>query len=101
MIDGVPQLVMIFAVVGGDCLPCSVSYCILVKGSKSWTHVMAEHIWSAKDLHDCLYSSHPGHGTLLILNFGGVVMSIQFSKSFSLPMGIGASFLKVLISSAS
>jgi hypothetical protein len=35
LIDGVPQLVMIFAVVGGDRLPRSVSYCILVSGSKS------------------------------------------------------------------
>jgi hypothetical protein len=32
VIDGVPQLVMIFAVVGGDCLPCSISYYILVSG---------------------------------------------------------------------
>jgi hypothetical protein len=45
---------MITAVVGGDHLPCSISYCILVRGSESWTLVMAEHIRSAEDLHDCL-----------------------------------------------
>jgi hypothetical protein len=32
VIDGVPQLTMISATVGGDRLPCSVSYCILVSG---------------------------------------------------------------------
>jgi hypothetical protein len=45
---------MISAVVGGDRLPCSVSYYILVRGSESWTLVMAEHISTAEDLHDCL-----------------------------------------------
>jgi hypothetical protein len=35
VVDGVPQLIMIFAVVPSDCLPCSISYCILVCGSKS------------------------------------------------------------------
>jgi hypothetical protein len=45
---------MILAVVGGDRLPCSVSYCILLCGSESWTLVMDEHIRSAEDLHDCL-----------------------------------------------
>jgi hypothetical protein len=45
---------MISAVVSGDRLPWSVSYCILVCGSKSWTLVMAEHIRSIEDLHDCL-----------------------------------------------
>jgi hypothetical protein len=35
VIDGVPQLVMISAVVGGDHLPCSVSYCILVSGPEA------------------------------------------------------------------
>jgi hypothetical protein len=50
VIDGVPQLIMIFAIVGGDCLPCSVSYCILVCGSESWTLVTAEHIRSTKDI---------------------------------------------------
>jgi hypothetical protein len=45
---------VISAVVGGDRLPCSVSYCILVHGSESWTLVTAEHIRSAEDLHDCL-----------------------------------------------
>jgi hypothetical protein len=54
VIDGVPQLVMIYAVVGGDRLSCSVSYCILVSGPEGWTLVSAEHIRSADDLHDCL-----------------------------------------------
>jgi hypothetical protein len=45
---------MISAVVGGDRLPCSVSYCILIRGSKRWTLVTAEHIRFAEDLHDCL-----------------------------------------------
>jgi hypothetical protein len=40
--------------VGGDCLPCSVSYCILVSGPEGWTLVSAEQIRSADDLHDCL-----------------------------------------------
>jgi hypothetical protein len=79
MIDGVPQLVMIFAVVGGDCLPCIVSYCILVSGSKSWTHVMAEHIWSAKDLHDCLvlFSSRARNSLDSKLWQSGDVNSVQ------------------------
>jgi hypothetical protein len=54
VIDGVLQLIMIFAVVCGDHLPCNISYCILVSGSESCTLVMAEHIRSAEDLHDCL-----------------------------------------------
>jgi hypothetical protein len=54
VIDGVPQLVMISTIVGGDRLPCSVSYCILVSGLEGWTLVSAEHIGSADDLHDCL-----------------------------------------------
>jgi hypothetical protein len=41
-------------VVGGDRLPCSISYCILVRDSKSWTLVMAKHIRSAEDHHNCL-----------------------------------------------
>jgi hypothetical protein len=45
---------MIFVAVGGDSLPCSVSYCILVSGPKGWTLVLAEHIRSADDLHNCL-----------------------------------------------
>jgi hypothetical protein len=53
VIDGVLQLVMIFVVVGDDSLPCSVSYYILVSGTESWTLVMADHIRSAEDLHDC------------------------------------------------
>jgi hypothetical protein len=45
---------MIPAVVGGNRLPCSVSYCILLCRSESCTLVTAEHIRSAEDLHDCL-----------------------------------------------
>jgi hypothetical protein len=45
---------MISAAVGGDHLPCSVSYCILVSGPEGWTLVTAEHIRSADDLRDCL-----------------------------------------------
>jgi hypothetical protein len=54
VIDDVLQLLMISAVVGGDRLPCSVRYCILVSGSESWTLVMAEHISSIENLHNCL-----------------------------------------------
>jgi hypothetical protein len=54
VIDGVLQLLMISAVVCGDHLPCNVIYYILVSGSESWTLVMAEHIRSTEDLHDCL-----------------------------------------------
>jgi hypothetical protein len=54
VVDGVPKLVMISAVVGGDCLPCSVSYCILISGPEGWSLMSAEHIGSSKDLHDCL-----------------------------------------------
>jgi hypothetical protein len=54
VIDGVPQLVMISAAIGGDHLPCSISYCILVSGLEGWTLVSTEHIGSTDDLHDCL-----------------------------------------------
>jgi hypothetical protein len=54
VVDSVPQLMIISTVVGGDRLPCSVSYCILVSGHEGWSLVSAEHIGSAKDLHDCL-----------------------------------------------
>jgi hypothetical protein len=54
VVDGVPQLVMISAAVNGDCLPCSVSYCILVSGPQGWTLVTAEHIRSADVLYYCL-----------------------------------------------
>jgi hypothetical protein len=54
VVDGVPQLIMISVDVGGDCLPCSVSYYILISGPEGWTLVSAEHIGSAEDLHDCL-----------------------------------------------
>jgi hypothetical protein len=45
---------MISSAVGGDCLPCNVSYCILVSGPEGWFLVSAEHIRSTDDLHDCL-----------------------------------------------
>jgi hypothetical protein len=45
---------MIFVAVGGDRLPCSVSYCILACGPEGWSLVSAKHIGSAEDLHDCL-----------------------------------------------
>jgi hypothetical protein len=54
VVDVVPQLIMISAAVGGDCLPCNVSYCILVSGHEGWSLVMAEHIRFIDDLHDCL-----------------------------------------------
>jgi hypothetical protein len=54
VVDGVPQLIMISSAVGGDHLPCSVSYYILVSGPEGWSLVLAEHIRSADDLHDCL-----------------------------------------------
>jgi hypothetical protein len=54
VVDGVPQLIMIYSVVGGDRLPCSVIYCILVSGPEGWSLVSAEHIGSTDDLHDCL-----------------------------------------------
>jgi hypothetical protein len=54
VIDGVPQLIMVSTAVGGDGLPCSVSYYILVTGPVGWTLVLAEHIRSTDDLHDCL-----------------------------------------------
>jgi hypothetical protein len=54
VVDGVPKLVMISMAIGGDRLPCSISYCILVSGLEGWSLVSAEHIRSAEDLHDCL-----------------------------------------------
>jgi hypothetical protein len=54
VIDRVLQLVMICKVVGGDCLPCSVSYCISISFSESWTLVPTNHTRPVKDLHDCL-----------------------------------------------
>jgi hypothetical protein len=44
---------MISSAVGGDRLPCSVSYCILVSGREGRSLVSAEHIGSTNDLHDC------------------------------------------------
>jgi hypothetical protein len=54
VVDGVPQLIMISSAVGGDRLPCSVSYCIWVSGPEGWSLVSAEHIGSTDDLHYCL-----------------------------------------------
>jgi hypothetical protein len=54
VVDGVPQLIMISAAVGGDRLPCSVSYYNLVSGPEGWSLVLTEHIGSSEDLHDCL-----------------------------------------------
>jgi hypothetical protein len=54
VVDGVPQLIMISLAIGGDHLPCSVSYSILVSGPKGWSLVSAEHNGSTVDLHDCL-----------------------------------------------
>jgi hypothetical protein len=92
---------MISAVVGGDLLPCSISYCILVRGSESWTLVMDDHIRSAKDLHNCLvlFSSRARNPLDYEFRWSGDVEVVQ--KSLSLPLGIGASFLAVMISSAS
>jgi hypothetical protein len=45
---------MISSAVGGDRLPCSVSYCIRVSGLEGWSLVSAEHIGSTDDLHYCL-----------------------------------------------
>jgi type IV secretory pathway VirB6-like protein len=45
---------MILAVVGGDGLPCSITYYSLVSGSESYTLVAAQHIGSTEDLHNCL-----------------------------------------------
>jgi hypothetical protein len=57
VVDGVPHLIMISSAIGGDRLPCSVSYCILVSGPKGWSLVSAKHIGSPDDLHDCLVFS--------------------------------------------
>jgi hypothetical protein len=54
VIDCVSHLVMIFVAIGGDHLPCSVSYCILVSGPEGWTLVTAEHVRSTDDLNDFL-----------------------------------------------
>jgi hypothetical protein len=70
---------MIFVAVGGNRLPCSVSYCILVRGSESWTLVMAEHIRSTKDLHHCLILFPPRARNPLDSEFwvSGVVEVVQ------------------------
>jgi hypothetical protein len=91
---------MISAVVGGDHLPCSVSYYILVRGSESWTLVTAEHIRSTEDLHDCLvpFSSrarNPLDSEFWLSDDVEVVQQIPQHAS-----GDRASFPAVLISSA-
>jgi uncharacterized membrane protein len=45
---------MISVAVGGDCLPCGISYCILLSGLEGWSLVTAEHVRSTDDLHDFL-----------------------------------------------
>jgi hypothetical protein len=45
---------MISAIIGGDRLPRSVSYCIPVSSPEGWTLMSIEHIGSADDLRDCL-----------------------------------------------
>jgi hypothetical protein len=79
VIDGVPQLVMISAAIGGDCLPCSVSYCILVSGPEGWTLVMTEHVRSADDLHNCLvlFSSRARNSLDSKLWWSGDVDAVQ------------------------
>jgi hypothetical protein len=54
VVDGVPPLIVISSAVGGDRLPCSASYCIMVSGPEGWSLVSVEHIGSTDDLHDCL-----------------------------------------------
>jgi hypothetical protein len=51
VVDGVLQLIMISVAIGSDRLSCSISYCILVSISESWTRVMVEHIRFTEDLH--------------------------------------------------
>jgi hypothetical protein len=45
---------MLSAAVGGDSLPCSVSYYILASGPEGQSLVSTEYIGFADDLHDCL-----------------------------------------------
>jgi hypothetical protein len=44
---------MMGVVVGGDRLPCGVSYHIFVSCSESGTHVLADQIRPIEDLHNC------------------------------------------------
>jgi hypothetical protein len=60
VVDGVLHLVVMCAVIGGDCLPCSVNYNIIVSGSEGWTHVSANHIMPIEDLHNCSILSAMG-----------------------------------------
>jgi hypothetical protein len=70
---------MISVVICGDRLPCSVSYCILVHSSKSWTLVTAEHIRSAEDLHDylVLFSSRARNSLNSEFRWSGDVEAVQ------------------------
>jgi hypothetical protein len=101
VVDGVPKLIMISAAVGGDHLPSCVSYCILTSGPEGWSLVSAKHIGSAEDLHDCLilFSARARNSLDSELWWSGDIDVVQ--QILSLPMGIRASFPKVLISSAS
>jgi hypothetical protein len=85
VIDRVLQLLMICAVVDGDCLPCSVSY----------------HTSPVEDLHDCLvlFSSRAWNSLDSELRRSGDVDAVQqIPQSAS---GIRDSFPAVLISSTS
>jgi hypothetical protein len=100
VVDSVPQLIMISMAIGGDGLPCSVSYRILVSGPEGWSLCWLSTLDLLMISTIALHSSQSGHEILLILNSSGVVMLMRFSKSLSLLVGIEASFPKVLISSA-
>jgi hypothetical protein len=101
VIDGVPQLIMISAAVGGDRLPCSISYCILASGPEGWTLVSTEHIGSADDLHDCLvlFSARAQNSLDSELWRCGDVDAVQQIPQST--CGDRASSPKVLIASAS
>jgi hypothetical protein len=70
---------MIYAAIGGDCLPCSVIYSIQVSDPEGWTLVMAEHVRSADDLHDCLvlFSSRARNSLDSELQRSGHVDAVQ------------------------
>jgi hypothetical protein len=70
---------MISAAIGGDRLPCSVSYCILVSGTEGWILVSTEHNRSADDLHDCflLFSASARNSLDSELSWIGDVDAVQ------------------------